>query len=99
MMKNYYESVEINHNPNWPYIPNHSYTISVIGRSRSGKTNVLLNLIKDQPPDVDKNYLYPKDPFESKYQLLVNEIGEIAIKVEIENLKNPKGIRCLFTKN
>ena len=23
MIKNYDESVEINHNPNWPYIPDH----------------------------------------------------------------------------
>ena len=25
MMKNYDQSVEINHNPNWPYIPDHRY--------------------------------------------------------------------------
>ena len=31
-------------------------------------------------------YLYVKDPFESKYQLLINERE----KVGIENLKNPK---------
>ena len=23
MMKNYHQSVEINHNPNWTYIPDH----------------------------------------------------------------------------
>ena len=26
-MKNYDQSVEINHNPNWPYIPDHPYRI------------------------------------------------------------------------
>ena len=33
MMKNieYDESVEINHNPNWPYIPDHPYRILIIG--------------------------------------------------------------------
>ena len=46
-------------------------------------TNVLLNLIKHQRPDIDKIYLYIKDPSESKYQLLIKE------KVGIENLKNP----------
>ena len=51
----------------------------------SGKTNVLLNLIKHQQPDINKIYLYIKDPFESKYQLLVN--GKE--KVGIANLKNP----------
>ena len=33
-----------------------------------------------------KSYLYVKDPFESKYQLLINRKE----KVEIENLKNSK---------
>ena len=45
-----------------------------------------MNLIKHQRPDIDKNYLYVKDPFESKYQLLIN--GKE--KVGIENLKSPK---------
>ena len=31
--------------------------ILIIGGSGSGKTNVLLNLIKHQQPDVDKIYL------------------------------------------
>ena len=68
MMKNYDQSVEINHNPNWPDIPDHPHRILVIDGSGSGKTNVLLNLIKNQRPDIDKNFLYVKDPFESKYQ-------------------------------
>ena len=42
------ESVEINHNPNWPYIPDHPSKILTIGGPESGKTNVLLNLIKHQ---------------------------------------------------
>ena len=46
MMKNYEESVEINHNPNWPYIPDYPYKVLLIGGSGSGKTNVLLYLIK-----------------------------------------------------
>ena len=47
MMKNYDESVEINHNPDWPYIPpDHPYKSLIIGDSGSGITNVLLNLIK-----------------------------------------------------
>ena len=48
MMKNYDESVEINHNLNWPYIPDHPYRILIIGGSGSRKANVLLNLIKHQ---------------------------------------------------
>ena len=34
-------------NKNWPYIPDHPYTILIIGGSGSGKTNLLLNLIEN----------------------------------------------------
>ena len=67
-MKNYDQSVKINHNPNWPYVPDHPYRMLIIGGSGSGKTNVLSNLIKQQWPDIDKIYLYIKDPFESKHE-------------------------------
>ena len=45
------------HNPKWPYIPDHPYRILVVDGSGSGKTISLLNLIKDQP-DIDEIYLY-----------------------------------------
>ena len=51
MMKNYDESFEINHNPNWLYISDCLYRILIIGYSGSDKTNVLLNSIKHQRPD------------------------------------------------
>ena len=57
---------KISHNPNWPYILDHPYRILIIGGSGSGKTNTLLNLINNQP-DIDKIYLYAKDPYEDKY--------------------------------
>ena len=47
---------------------------------------MLLNLIKYQRPDIDKIYLYVKDPFQSKNEFLFNG-GK---KVRFENLKNPK---------
>ena len=40
------------HNEKWPYIPDHSYRILIIGGSGSGKTNTLLHLIKKQK-DID----------------------------------------------
>ena len=52
------------HNKNWPYILDHSYRILIIGGSGSGATNVLLNLIENQP-DIDKIYLYAKDPYQA----------------------------------
>ena len=57
------QSVEIKHHPNWLCIPDHSYRILIIGGSGAEKTNMLLNFIKTQRPDIDKNYLYVKDPF------------------------------------
>ena len=53
----YDQSVEINHNPNWFYIPDHPCRILIIGGSGWGKTNVLFNLIKNQRPDIDKIYM------------------------------------------
>ena len=66
------------HNPNWPYIPDHPYRILIIGGSGSGKTNALLNLIENQP-DIDKIYLYAKDPYEAKYQYLINKREGVGI--------------------
>ena len=45
MMNNYNQSLEINHKPNWPYIPDHPYRILIIGGSRLEKTDVLLDFI------------------------------------------------------
>ena len=37
MIKDYDQSVEKNHNPNWPYSGDYPYRILTIGGSRSGK--------------------------------------------------------------
>ena len=60
------------HNSKWPYIPDHPYRILIVGTSGSGKTNALSNLINNQP-DIDKIYLYAKDPYEAEYQFLINK--------------------------
>ena len=49
----YVSENEIKHNNNWPYILDHPYRILIIGGSGSGKTNLLLNVIENQP-DIDK---------------------------------------------
>ena len=60
------------HNEKWPYIPDHPYRILIIGGSGSGKTNTLLNLIKEQDylDVIDKIYLYAKDLSKPKYEYL-----------------------------
>ena len=80
MKLSYNESVEINHNPNQIYIPDHLYKILIIGGLGSGKTNMLFDLIKHQRQDLDKSCLYVKEPFESKYRLLINGRENAGIK-------------------
>ena len=71
-------ALKTQHNLKWPYIPDHPYRILIIGGSGSGKTNALLNLINNQP-DIDKIYLYAKDPYEAKYQYLINKREGVGI--------------------
>ena len=65
-------------------IPDHPYRILIIGGS--GKTNVLLNLLKRQQPDVNKIYLFVKDLFAWKFQLFINVRENIAIKI-LKNIR------------
>ena len=37
MLKNYDQSVKINHNPNWHYIPDHPYKILLLVLQDQGK--------------------------------------------------------------
>ena len=67
------------HNPDWPQIPNDPYRILIIGGSGPGQTNLLFNL-KSQQPDIDKNYLYAKDPYEQKCQLLIKKRQSTGLK-------------------
>ena len=53
---------KLEHNPDWPYIPDHLCRILIMGGSGSGKTNALFNLINNLL-DIDKIYLYAKDLF------------------------------------
>ena len=52
---------------------NQSNRILITDGSGLRKINLLVNLIKNQQPDIDKISLYAKDPLESKYQFLINE--------------------------
>ena len=62
---NYANENKTEHNLKWPYISEHPYRILIIGGSGSGKIN--------NQPDIDKIYLYAKDPYEGKYQFLINK--------------------------
>ena len=75
---NFVNENKTEHKKKWPYLPDHPYRILIIGGSGSGKPNVLLNLIENQP-DIDKIYLYAKDPYEAKYQYLINKRQGVGI--------------------
>ena len=57
----------------------------IIAGSEIGKTNALLNLINHKS-DIDKIYLYEKDPDEDKYQYLINRRECVGIN----HLNDPK---------
>ena len=44
-----------------------------------------MNLINNQP-DIDKIYLYAKDPYETKYQYLINKRD----KIGLDHFNDPK---------
>ena len=67
------------HNPNWPQNVDYSYRILIIGGSGSGKTN-LFSILINQQPDIDKIYLYAKDPYKVKYQFLINKRESTGLK-------------------
>ena len=66
-------------NPNLQKISDHPHRILRVGGSRYGKTNALLNLINHEQ-DIDKIYLYAKDPYYPKYQLLINKRENAGLK-------------------
>ena len=76
------------HNPNWPQIPDHRYRVIIISDSGSGEINALFNLISQQPY-IGKIYLYAKDLYEAKQQLLIN-------KREVAGLKHCKESKIFF---
>ena len=80
------------HNKKRLFIPDHLDKILIIGGSGSGKTNALLNLIKEQD-DIDKIYLYAKDLSEPKYEFLIKKCKDAT-----KHLNDLKAfIECLNT--
>ena len=66
------------YNLKWRYIQDHPYRILTIEGSGSGIIKALLNL--NNQPNLDKIYLYAKDPCEAKYQFLINKRESTGLK-------------------
>ena len=63
----------------WQFIKDNPYRILIISGSESGKTNALLNLIKEQD-NIDKIYLYTKYLSKPKYEFLIKKPEDAGIK-------------------
>ena len=61
------------------------YPRSSIQNINNRRLRVWKHLIENQP-DIDKIYLYAKDPYESKYQYLINKRED----VDINHFNDPK---------
>ena len=69
----------IKHSPKQLKILDHPTRISIVGDSGSGKTNAQFNLVNHKR-DIDKMYLFAKDPYETQYQLLTNKRESVGLK-------------------
>ena len=65
-------------NPVWLEIPDSIQNVNSWDCG-SGKTNAQLNLINHKP-NIDKIYLYVKDLYEAKYQVLFNKKRKYRLK-------------------
>ena len=54
----------------------------------------MLNLINHKP-DIDKIYIYAKDPYEAKYQLLINR----RVNIDLKYLNDTKALNFEFSNN
>ena len=55
-----------------------------IRSSGTGKTNLLFNLVNQQQ-DIDKIYLYSKDPNEAKYKIWIKKVKMLKAFIEYSN--------------
>ena len=62
-----------------PYIPDRPFWILIIRGSGSGKTNALLDLVKEQD-GFDKIYCHAKDISQPKYDFLIKKCEYAGIK-------------------
>ena len=82
------------HNLNQPQLHDHPCRLIIVGGFGSEKTNSLFNQISHQP-DIDKIYVYAKDPREATYQLLIDRRKNTSLK----HFNDPKAfIWTIFIK-
>ena len=85
------------HNINWLRVPDHPYRVFIIRCSGHGKVNSLFNLISHQS-NIDKIYLYAKDPFEAKYLLIIKLLLAESILMIQKLLLNTRIVWLIFMR-
>ena len=58
---------------------------------------IILNVIENQP-DIDKIYLYAKDPYEAKYQFLINKREGVSINHFEDHMTENKKLNSIVTE-
>ena len=69
---------KVEHNTNYPYIPDDPFRVLIIDGSGPGKTNSLFNLLHYK--DYEKIYLFIKDPGKAKYNYLIEKRQQVRLR-------------------
>ena len=74
-----FDDVTKKYNPNGPQIRDDLCRILIIRGSGSGKSNSLFNVVNKES-DIDKIYLYAKEPYKAKYRFLIDKRQSTGLK-------------------
>lgn len=91
IIKDYNKPNEFQDPKQHPLMPIHPFRLVINGASKSGKTNLLVNLIYDYL-NFDRLYICAKDIFESKYEELRENYTQFE-DIELEDIKKCKGLK------
>ena len=75
------------HNLKWPYYSRSSIQNINNRRLTLRKNKCIIKLINNQT-DINKTYLYAKDPYEAKYEFLINKRKNTSILMILKLLLN-----------
>ena len=75
-----------------PFMPKDTFRMLICGNSGSGKTNLLFHRLIEPLLYFDEIYLYAKNLYQEKYQILMNKMNEMSRTVgyDIMNVSKDK---------
>ena len=74
----------------YPYMPSDTFRMLICGNSGSGKTNLLVHMLKKPLLCYDEIYLYVRNLEQDKYKSLIEKMGQLSYEVgyDILNVSN-----------